>query len=58
MQSFIDSKAKAVVGMAGRAQDFNFQISDIKSIAVGKCVLSVSKVRFLAVPDFCVGLSL
>jgi hypothetical protein len=44
--------------MPRRAQDFNFEVADIESVTVGKLVISVSKMRFLAMAYFCVGLPL
>jgi hypothetical protein len=42
----------------GRAADFNLEVADIERFAFGKVVVSVLKMGFLAMPDFCVGPSL
>jgi hypothetical protein len=58
VQPFIDDEAQAIVGMSGRAQDLNFKIANIESLAVGEVMVSVSKTRFFAMPDFCARLLL
>jgi hypothetical protein len=44
--------------MSGRAQDLNFEIANIESLAVSEIVVSISKTRFFAMSDFCTRLPL
>jgi hypothetical protein len=58
VQPFIDNKAQVIVGMSGRAQDLNFEIAYIESLAIGEVAIPVSETRFFAMSNFCACLPL